>query len=168
MNKFLKFIDNFSEWTGRIFSWIIIIMTFLVVLEVIMRKFFNSPTIWSFEVTKQLYAFYFMIVAAYTLLYNAHVSVDVIYEKLSPKKQSILDVISYIIFFFPFWIIIFIEGTKFAAKSWAIRETFVSVFAGPIYPIKTVIPVTALLILLQGIAIFIRKLHMAIKRETYG
>jgi TRAP-type mannitol/chloroaromatic compound transport system permease small subunit len=79
-----------------------------------------------------------------------------------------LDIISYLIFFFPFWIVILIEGTLFAAKSWSIRETFVSVFAGPIYPIKTIIPVTAFLMLLQGLAIFIRKICGLVQGEGYG
>jgi len=65
LKKVLHFIDIVSEWTGRIFSWMIVVLTLLVVLEVVLRRFFGRPTIWNFEVTKQLYAFHFMIVSAY-------------------------------------------------------------------------------------------------------
>jgi TRAP-type mannitol/chloroaromatic compound transport system permease small subunit len=165
VEKALKWIDRFSEWTGRIFSWIIIVLMFLVVYEVIMRRFFNRPTIWNFDVTKQLYALYFMIVAGYTLLHNSHVAVDILVAKLGRRKKALLDVVTYLIFFFPFLWIFLYEGIKFAANSWAMRETMWGMFQIPIYPIKTVIPVTAGLLLIQGLAIFIRQLHVLIKGE---
>lgn len=165
VEKALKFIDRVNEWTGRIFSWIIVILMVLVVYEVIMRRFFNRPTIWNFDVTKQLYALYFMIVAGYTLLHNSHVAVDILVAKLSRRKKALIDIITYIIFFFPFiWIFLY-EGIKFAGKSWAMRETMWGMFQIPIYPIKTIIPITAFLLLLQGLAFFIRQLYFLIKGE---
>jgi TRAP-type mannitol/chloroaromatic compound transport system permease small subunit len=165
LKRILNFIDKITEWTGRIFSWIILVLTFLVVVEVVLRYVFSHPTIWNFEVTIQLYAFHFMIVAAYTLLHKAHVSVDIIHAKLRRRTQAVLDVITYVLFFFPFMIVLLYEGIRYAAKSWSMLETSWSVFAPPLYPIKTVIPVMAFLILLEGIAIFIRRLHVAIKGE---
>jgi len=163
LRKILNLIDSISEWTGRIFSFIIIILVILVVLEVIMRKVFHSPTIWNFEVSKQLYAYHFMIVSAFALLHKAHVSIDIVYEKLNQKTKAICDVITYIIFFFPFLLVWLYHGVKYAAKSWTIYETSWSVFAPPLYPIKTIIPMTAFLLLIQGAAIFIRKLDVAIR-----
>jgi len=165
MKKFLKFLDNISEWTGKIFCWTVVILTLLVVIEVIMRYCFNRPTLCNFEITVQLYAFHFMIVAAYTLLHGSHVSVDIIYSKFSKKSQAILDIISYLIFFFPFCMVILWKGIMLAARSWSLLETSWSACASPIYPIKTVIPLTAILLILQGLAIFIKKLHMVIKEE---
>jgi TRAP-type mannitol/chloroaromatic compound transport system permease small subunit len=162
LRKILKAIDSVSEWTGRIFSWVVVVLTVLVVLEVIMRRVLSRPTIWNFELTIQLYAFFFMIVAAYALLHRSHVAVDIIYQKFSRRTQAILDVITYTLFFFPFLSILFYEGSKYAANSWAMREKSWSVFAPPLYPIKTLIPVMAFLLLLQGLAIFIRRLHVAI------
>ena len=162
MKKVLHFIDIISEWTGRIFSWIIVVLTLLVVLEVVLRRFFGKPTIWNFEVTKQLYAFHFMIVSAYALLWKAHVAIDVFYERLSHKTKAICDVITYIIFFFPFLLVWLYQGVKYAAKSWSIYETSWSVFSPPLYLIKTVIPITAFLILIQGVAIFVRQFQVAI------
>ena len=68
VEKFLSLIDGISEWTGRIFGWTILALTLLVVLEVVLRKFLNRPTVWNFEVTKQLYSFHFMIAAGYIYL----------------------------------------------------------------------------------------------------
>ena len=165
MKKLLTIFDAISEWTGRIFSWVICVLLVLVVLEVILRRFLNRPTIWNFEVTIQLYAFHFMIVAAYALLYKSHVTIDVLYERFSKRTKAILDVISYAIFFFPFLLVVLYEGIKYAANSWAMREVSWSVFAPPLYPIKTVIAVMAFLLLIQGFAIFVRQLRTAIKGE---
>ena len=163
LKKILNTIDSISEWTGRIFCWTVCVIIILVVIEVILRRFFGRPTTWSFETVIQVYAFHFMIVAAYTLLHQSHVFVDILYSRVSKRTQAVLDVIGYSIFFFPFMSVLLFEGIKFAANSWSVRETSWSVFAPPLYPIKTVIPLMAFLVLIQGIAIFIRQLYMAVK-----
>ena len=136
MRKILKAIDAISEWTGRLFSWIIVALTILVVLEVVMRRLLNRPTIWNFEVTIQLYAFFFMIVAGYALLHKSHVAVDILYGKFSQRTQAVLDVFTYIVFFFPFMWVVLYEGIKYAANSWGMQEKSWSVFAPPLSPSK--------------------------------
>jgi TRAP-type mannitol/chloroaromatic compound transport system permease small subunit len=157
VEKILDAIDGLSERVGRIFSWVILLMTLLIVYEVIKRRILNSPTIWNFEVMLQLFGLYFMILASYGLLHKRHVAIDFIYERFSSRNQAILDVISYTIFYFPFWIVILWQGTVFAKTSWDMLEASRSVFASPLYPIKTVIPLTAGLMLLQGLSIYIRR-----------
>ena len=159
-NKIVALIDSISEWTGRIFCWVIVPLVLLTVMEVILRRFLDSPTIWSFEVLKQLYGLHFMIVAAYGLLYGSHVSVDLFTIMLSKKKRAVLDMISYIVFFFPFTIVCIWQGYSFAATSWAMKETSWSVFAPPLYPIKTVIMVSFILLFLQGISEFIKRIYI--------
>jgi len=166
VRRLVEILDSISEITGKYCSWMIIILMLLVVFEVIMRRFFNSPTIWSFEITIQLYAFLFMITAAYGLLHDSHVSVDIVYERFGRRPKAILDVISYLIFFYPFFIILLIKGIPYAAKSWAVYEKSWSAFAPPLYFIKTVIPLTAVLLLIQGTSKFIRQLYFAVKGEA--
>jgi TRAP-type mannitol/chloroaromatic compound transport system permease small subunit len=158
LRSLIQTINFINRWTGRICSVSIAVLVILTVVEVILRRIFNSPTIWSFEVTKQIYGFYFMILAGYTLLKDSHVSVDILYTKFGKKQKCLLDVLTYAIFFFPFTFAVFYKGIGFAKESWAVYETSWSVFAPPLYPIKTVIPVTGLLLILQGFAIFVQKL----------
>ena len=135
-------------------------------MEVILRRFLNSPTIWNFEVVKQLYGFYFMMLAGYTLLHHGHVAIDLIHEKLSPRARAALDIFTYLIFFFPFCLVFIWQGYVFARTSWAMKEVSWSVFAPPLYPIKTAIPVAAVLLLIQGISIFFGRILFLIKGET--
>jgi len=162
---YIKLINGINEWIGKLFCWTIVVLVFITVMEVVLRRFFNSPTIWSFEVSLQLYGFYFMILAAHTLLHGNHVSIDIIYNILSVRTRLILDIIGYLIFFFPFTFILLWKGFGFAKMSWESLETSWSVFQPPLYMIKTVIPLTAFLLIMQGIAIFIQTIYMLVKRK---
>jgi TRAP-type mannitol/chloroaromatic compound transport system permease small subunit len=166
MQKLLRVIDNINIWVGKIISFLIVIMTLIMVFEVVMRYIFNAPTIWSFETTTMLYGSYFMLVAGYTLLNNAHVSVDFIYERRTKRGKAIMDIISYLVFFFPFVIVILIEGYKYALESWMILEHSWSVFGPPLYPYKSIIPITAFLLLIQGLAVFIRNVQVLTQKEA--
>lgn len=107
-----------------------------------------------------------MILAAYALLHHAHVSIDIVYNRFSPKRRAILDVITYLIFFFPFVIIIFKVGAENAGASWATRETTLTARLPIVLPaMKTVTPVTAFFLFIQGFSIFYRRLYFLIKGE---
>ena len=159
----LKKFDLISEWSGRIFVWLIIPLTVVVVWEVVSRRVFNAPHIWATEVTNYIYGPHFMLVAAYTLLYKSHVSIDIIYGRYSPRTRGILDIITYVVFFFPFCLIVFYQGIIFAQTSWAIGETSESAALRVVPLIKTVIPITFGLLLLQGLANFIRSLMLVVR-----
>lgn len=155
--------DSVSEWSGRIFVWLIIPLTLVVLYEVISRRFFGAPHIWATEVTNFIYGPHFMLVAAYTLLYKSHVSIDIIYGRFSPRTRGILDIFTYLVFFFPFCTIVFWQGIVFAQTSWSIGETSESAALRIVPLIKTVIPVTFGLILIQGLANFIRGIMLVVK-----
>lgn len=165
LDKIAQIIDGISEWSGRIFMWLIVPLTVLVVYEVISRYAFKSPHIWAPEVTLFLYGPHFMLMAAYTLLHHGHVRIDIIYGKFPPRVRGVLDLCTYLVFFFPFCFIILYEGWLYAATSWAINETSGSA-ALPVIPyVKMVIPVTAAMLLLQGLAILIRSITLVVRGE---
>lgn len=166
LEKFLKGLDKVSEWSGRIFIWLIIPLTGLVVFEVISRRIFGAPHIWATEVTNFLYGPYFMMVAAYTLLHKGHVAIDIIYNRFSPRVRGILDIFTHLVFYFPFCIIVFYQGIIFAKTSWLIHETSGSAALPVIPEIKTVIPVTLALLLVQGVANFIRSIIQTVRGEA--
>ncbi|MCD6571299.1 MAG: TRAP transporter small permease subunit [Deltaproteobacteria bacterium] len=161
----MGFVDSLNEWIGRIFGMIIIPIVLIAVYEVICRRFLNSPTIWSFEVLKQLFGLYFMMLAAYGLLHKAHISIDVFTMRLSKKKRAIIDIICYIIFYFPFCLITIKYSYVFAAVSWVSKERSWSVFGPVLYPIKTVIFIGFTLLLLQGISEFIKDIYVVRSKE---
>lgn len=161
LKNFLKGLDAVSEYSGRIFIWLIIPLTVVVVFEVISRRFFDAPHVWAPEVVDYIYGPHFMLVAAYTLLYKAHVAIDIIYQKFPPRVRGILDILTHLIFFFPFCVIMLWQGLVFAQTSWSIGETSESAALTIVPLVKTVIPLTFALVLIQGVANFIRSIILA-------
>jgi TRAP-type mannitol/chloroaromatic compound transport system permease small subunit len=155
---FAKRVDAISNWFGKIFSYLVLPLTALIVFEVITRRFFNAPTIWTFELSNFLFGGHFMLVAAYGLLYKSHVSIDLVSMRFSPRTQEKFQLFCYFTMFFPMILIMLYHGIIFAKDAWAMKETSWSVWGPPLSPIKTVIPITAFLLLLQGISDVIKKI----------
>lgn len=160
--KFIKritvFLDRVNNLVGKVVSWSVLLIVLLILFEVLSRRIFNKPTIWTLEITTMVFGFYFMMIAGYGLLTKSLVSVDVIYEKLSIKKKAIIDLFTYTILFLPFVIGVLYGGTLFALTSWAQKEVSWSAFSPPVYPIKTVIPIAMFFLLLQGISEILKRI----------
>ncbi|MGB9699668.1 MAG: TRAP transporter small permease subunit [Thermodesulfobacteriota bacterium] len=156
--SFAQKIDRLNDFCGKFFSWIIVPLTVLIVFEVITRRVFSAPTIWTFEMSNFLFGGHFMLVAAYGLLYKAHVRIDLFVMRGSKRTQEILDLICYFSLFFPFIIVILYHGLVYAIESWSTWETSWSTWGPPLYPSKTIIPITAFLLLIQGISEVIKKI----------
>ena len=154
---FAKKIDGISDWTGRLFAWLVIPLTVLIVYEVFTRRVLGAPTIWTFELSNFLYGAHFMLVAGL----RAPAQVPCLHRPVRharlKKNGGILGPHLLFVLFFPFIIVILYHGIDFAKDSWATLETSWSTWAPPLSPIKTVIPVTAFLLLLQGISEVIKK-----------
>ena len=153
VDRLLTAIETVSTASGWLAGWLIVPMTIAVSYEVAARYVFNAPTKWAYDVTYMLYGAQFMLAAAYTLLKGGHIRTDVFYDRWSAKTRATIDAVSYVLFFFPGMLFILYAGTVEARQAWAINER-----AGgwPIYPFKAVIPVTAALLLLQGLSELIK------------
>ncbi len=155
MKRIIKYIDKLNNIVGNIVKFLLLYMALTLVYEVVMRYFFNKPTIWVFDLCKQALGFIGALGGGYTLLYNSHVKVDVIYTNLSLKTRAILDLITSVLFFIFIGVLIW-KSTEMAVNSWALKEHAVTVLAPPLYFVKTAIPIGAVLVLLQGIAKVLR------------
>lgn len=164
MNTFLSIIDKISEISGKLFAWLIIPLVGGLLYEVTARYIFNAPTIWAYDMTYILYGVHFMMGAAYLLSLGGHIRIDVFYQRLSPRNKAIVDICGYLLLFFPVMAALLVFGTKFAAFSWQMKEkAFTTAWLPIIYPFKAVFPIGIFLLLLQGIAIFIRNLRVAVR-----
>ncbi|GAB6888250.1 TRAP transporter small permease subunit [Desulfothermus okinawensis JCM 13304] len=152
MKKIAKAIDWLNEIIGKITSYIVYVLLFVVVYEVVRRKVFNSPTMWGFEFSYMLYAVMFLMGFGYTLKHKMHIGIDVFYSRFSTRVQGILDLITFFIFFIPFTLIAIKSSWIFMLQSWQGMEHSQSPWAPPIYPFKTFMPIAFFLLFLQGIS----------------
>ncbi len=161
MRRILATIDKLNDQVGKLVSFLVIAMIGVMVYEVVARYVFNSPTVWAYETVTFLLGAYAILGGAYVLRHGAHVNIDILSARLSPRKRAILDVITST-FFFLFCVVLLWKGAEWAARSVSLSETTWSSWAPPVYPIKILIPVGAFLLLIQGLAKFIRDLLTAI------
>jgi TRAP-type mannitol/chloroaromatic compound transport system permease small subunit len=157
MNRFLFFIDSLSMWVGKSFGWLILVLTLGTSYEVFMRYVLGAPTTWAFDISYIMYGALFLMAGAYTLSRNGHVRGDVIYRLWPQRIQATIDLVLYTIFFLPAVLALIYSGWSFAKMSVQFRELSIFSPAGvPVFPLKALIPVTGVLLLLQGIAEIIR------------
>jgi TRAP-type mannitol/chloroaromatic compound transport system permease small subunit len=157
MRQFLLAIDSLSTWVGKAFAWLILILTFGISYEVFVRYALGAPTTWAFDFSYINYGALFLMAGAYTLSRNGHVRADVLYRFWKPRTQARMDLVLYIFFFLPAVAAFIYSGWNYAAFSVRFREVSIFSPAGiPVFPLKALIPITGVLLLLQGIAEIIR------------
>jgi TRAP-type mannitol/chloroaromatic compound transport system permease small subunit len=153
LRAYINFADQFVVWVGRSFAWGIFILTAAVMYEVIMRYFFNAPTLWAFDFTIQMYGAVFMMGGASAMSTKTHVKADMYYNKLSEKGQAILDLVLFICFYAPGVFALTYAGYFYAKKAWIVHETsWNSPAQIQIYFSKSLIPIAGLLLLIIGIS----------------
>lgn len=159
----IRAIDGLNEVVGRVVAVVAIIFAVIIIYDVVMRYAFHDPTRWAFDVSKQLYGFYFIMLGGYALRHKAHVRVDLVTERLPPWLQRVVDLLGYAVFFFPFTVVFFLRSWEFAQRSWAQNEVTYGAIQMPVYPLKMAMCLAAGLLLLQGVA---EVLKLILKRDV--
>ena len=160
--RLVNAIDRFTDTTGTWVAWLNVPLVLAVSYEVIARYAFNSPTIWSFDVTYMLYGTIFMLGAAFALHKGAHIRTDFFFEKWSTRTKGMIDSVAYIAFFFPSLIVFFFVSWSEGWYSFTIGETSEQTPWRPIlWPFKMVVPLAILLLLIQGVSELLKSLHAA-------
>ncbi|HDH44150.1 MAG TPA: TRAP transporter small permease subunit [Thermococcus sp.] len=155
MQKILQIIDVISLITGKIVSFLILIIVGITVYEVILRYVFNSPTTWAFELNYLIFGAYSILGGAYTFYLKGHVNVDILYGRLSLKKRAVCDLITSVFFFIFCGVLLWNMGIM-AWDSLKIKEHLSSAWAPPIYHLKVGMFIGVILLFFQGLSKFIR------------
>jgi len=161
----LGWIDGLNEWAGFGASFLIIPMTLITTIEVILRYVFNRPTVWVWDVNMMLLGAFTVLTGGYVLLKEGHVTMDVVVLRLSVRTRAIIALITSVLLFFSIGLLVW-QGGIAAQESFVMREQMNSIWSPPIYPLKILWPVGAFLLLLQGVATFVRDLKKARSREA--
>jgi TRAP-type mannitol/chloroaromatic compound transport system permease small subunit len=157
LQRLIYTIDQLSKTIGHGFAWCIIIVTFGTCYEVFVRYVLNDPTSWAFDMSYLMYGAVFFMAGAYTLSRAGHVRADMFYRLWPDRVQAGVELVLYVIFFFPGILALVIAGSGYGFESMRIREVSVNSPAGvPIWPLKMMIPVGGALIALQGFAEVLR------------
>lgn len=154
-------IDWFNERLGRLVLWLTLAMVLVGSYNALVRYFLTDLGLSSnayLELQWYLFSLVFLLGAAYTLKHDAHVRVDVLYSRLSPRGRAWIDLLGTVLFLIPFCLVMLLTSWSFVAGSWAVREVSPDPGGLARYPIKAVILVGFVLLLLQGVAMLIRQI----------
>jgi len=167
LTRLTTIIDSISDYTGRIVGWIAVPMIAALIYEVFARYVFLRPTIWSYEITYMIYGTHFLLGAAYTLYAKGHIRIDLLYMKFPPRGRAFIDAMGYLIIFFPIMFILVTSSFDMAKDAYKIREVSQFTPWQPVlWPFKSVICIGFSLLILQGIAEFLRSLILLIHGES--
>jgi TRAP-type mannitol/chloroaromatic compound transport system permease small subunit len=166
LKKILKIIDFISEKSGAVGKWFAFLLVLVGAYETISRHFFNAPTIWAYDTMCMAGGATYLLGASYNYLHDAHTRVDLLYSLVSDRKKALINVICAVIFFFPLMTIMLQQATIWALKAWRIDEVmFNSFWYPPAAPYRTVFAFGLLLLVLQGLANFIRDIFYVVRGE---
>jgi len=153
--------DRISDSTGKITSWLTLLMVIVTSVIVVMRYVFDAGFIWLQESVTWMHAAVFMVGAAYTLLHEEHVRVDIFYRKMSHRGRAVVDLLGVVFFLLPLCGLLAFKAYDFAAVSWSVHESSREPGGLP-YPmisiLKSLVIVMPVTVLLQGASMLLRSL----------
>jgi TRAP-type mannitol/chloroaromatic compound transport system permease small subunit len=153
MIRIADFIDSLTTAIGRAVAWLALAIVLVQFGLVVARYVFGLGSIWLTESVTYGSAIMFMLAAAWTLRADGHVRVDVFYAHAQRRTQAIVDLTGALLLLLPFALVLIWFSVPYAARSWAIMERSQETSGLPlVYALKTVIPLFAALMALQGIA----------------
>lgn len=164
----IRVIDRISDWSGRIVCWMIIPLVGSLAYEVFARYLFGAPTEWAYDISYMLYGSFFMLGAGYALFRGGHIRTDMLYQNWSPRTQGTVDAVCYLFLFFPAMLFLLWMGGQEAWHAWEIGErSDASPWRPILYPFKAVIPVTAVMLLMQGVSEFLKSMYAVRTNQLY-
>jgi TRAP-type mannitol/chloroaromatic compound transport system permease small subunit len=152
-------VDRLTAAIGRAAAWLVLAVVLLQFALVVARYLFGVGSVWLTETVIYAHAGVFMLAAAWTLQAGGHVRVDIFYADASPRTKALIDLAGSGLLLLPFAIVLFLLSVPYAARSWGILEHSQEASGLPlVFVLKTLIPLFALLMALQGLVQLIRAL----------
>lgn len=158
-----KVIDKVNDILGNIFSVLVIGILAVILCEVVLRRIFNNPQIWTQDLIVMLFAAYIILIAAYGFQKKAFVAVDVVFAMLPKLVQHILHIITYFVYLVPFVFWILPKTFNFFMKAFTTNELTYSVWAAPTWPVKFCFFFGVLLLCVQTVSEVLKELIAAIE-----
>ena len=153
-------IDILNNWVGKLTCLMLVPVIFAMIFEVVARKVFIAPTDWAYDTSRMFSGAMFMMGAGYALMRGVHIRADFLFRNWSPRTQALVDGALYLLFYFPAMLFFFWVSTEYTIKAWVTWERSMdTALMAPLAPARTAMPVGALLLLLQGVAEFLRAYH---------
>ena len=153
-----RLVDRVNDWVGRWLRWLVLAAVLISAGNAIVRKMFSTSSNALLEIQWYLFAAVFMLGAGFAFLRNVHIRIDVISSKLSPRTNTIIDILGIVMFLIPLCVILVTLSWPFFYNAWITKE--MSQNAGGLirWPVLALVPLGFSLLLLQGISELIKRI----------
>lgn len=152
-------IDKVNDILGKVFSLLVLGILGVILCEVVLRRIFNSPQIWTQDLIVMLFASYIILICAYGFQKKAFVAVDVLFAQLPMLAQHILHTVTYLIFLVPFVVSMLPVSWNFFLKAYTTGEQTYSVWAAPTWPVKFCLFFGLLLLAIQSVSEILKQVR---------
>jgi TRAP-type mannitol/chloroaromatic compound transport system permease small subunit len=160
-------IDRLNAAVGRGVAWCLLFMVLAGFAVVLMRYVLGVGSVWMGESILYAHATLFMLAAAWTLSVDGHVRVDIFYGTASPRAKAMVDLAGAVLLLLPFTLVLLVLASPYVARAWAILEGSREASGLPgVFLLKTLIPLFAVLLALQGVAQAIRSVLVIAARPS--
>jgi TRAP-type mannitol/chloroaromatic compound transport system permease small subunit len=150
-------IDRVTGTIGRAVMWCTLFVVLVQFAVVLLRYVLGIGSLWLSESIIYGHAALFMLAAAWTLRENGHVRVDIFYAEAAPRRKALVDLAGALLLLIPFALVLAWLSLPYVARSWAILERSRETSGLPaVFLLKTLIPLFALTMALQGVSQAIR------------
>ena len=156
-------IDKFNDILGRVFSVLVLGILGVILCEVVLRRIFNRPQIWTQDLTVMLFACYIILICAYGFQKKAFVAVDVVFAMLPQMAQHVLHIITYLIFLVPFVVSLLPSGWIFFQRAYTTHEQTYSVWAAPTWPVKLCLFIGLALLAIQSVSEILKQVQAIVE-----
>ncbi len=164
-----KFVDRISRKIGKLFSWLLIPLVLTMCYEIVVRYFFNSPTMWSYDCSYMLSSLVLIMGIAWVHADRSHVNVDIFINKFSPRLRSGLNLVFSLVLFFPAWVLILWYMFPDVLYSWSIQERASTGTWQPIiYPFKLWIFIGLAILMLQAVNELVKDVIAVVRNDDTG
>lgn len=166
LRRLVRKIDAWQDVFGRGVSWLMVLMVGVVFSDVILRYTIRQTSVFMQELEWYLFGPIYLLAAGYTLLYDEHVRVDIVYAKLPPRKKAWFDLVLFLIFFFPSCFMVMYTSWPFIRNAWAVWEGSPDPGGIPArWALKSVIIIAFGILVIQGFSETVKRLYLAMGWE---
>ena len=164
IRAYVRHVDAVNRVLGSVVMYLALVMMALLLFGSLTRYVFNVPFIWIIEMAQFMMAAYYVLGGAYSLQLDAHVRMDVLYERWKPRTRAFTD--SLTAFFLVFYLVVMVRGgISSSLYSLKYNQTNYSAWAPPMAPIKIIMTVGIVLMLLQAFSMLFKDIAKFTGRE---
>lgn len=153
----MRYVEALNRKLGKFAMYLVFAMMGILLFSSISRTVFNVPHIWAIEMAQFTMAAYYLLGGGFSMMLGAHVRMDVLYGRWSPKRRAVTDAFTVLCLIF-YLVVLLIGGFSSTIYSLEYGQRNYSSWGPPVAPIKIIMVIGILMMLLQAIATFFKDL----------